>query len=228
MKLGCYTIRKPASWSLLYLLIGFQSLQAQETLWDVGVAANTSFLMSQKIAESTEFNPGFAVWGRFTKDTRYTLKTELAYRNLSTSRLQLPTNLFGFVEQQLRKNLIEVDVVGELNLWRFASDYSDQDSKTITPYLLAGASLGFADSKKQSSWLTALPVGCGVKLLLGSSLIVGIETTFRFYPGSQIDALYPSLTNEFLKETKTNGRWMLVPSIRLSWILGWKDEYCIN
>lgn len=228
MKLGCNKICKLASWSLLYILIGFQCLKAQETLWDVGLAANTSLLMPQKIAESTVFNPGLAVWGRLTKDARYAFKAELSYRNLSFSRLQKSMISVGFVEQQFHQNLVEADAVGELNLWHFASGFNYQHSKSITPYLLAGLSIGFASGSKQMNWLTSLPIGCGAKILLGRSLIIGIETTFRFYPGSQIEVLYPSLVNAFHKETRTSGRWMFVPSIRLSWILGWKDEYCIN
>lgn len=228
MKLGCNRICKLASWSLLYILIGSQCLRAQESLWDVGLAANTSLFMSQKIAEPTVFNPGLAVWGRVMKDSRYALRAELLYRNLGFYRLQKTMNSIGFVEQQLHQNMVEVDVVGELNLWRFASGYSYQNSKSITPYLLAGLSTGFASGSKQMNWLTSLPIGCGAKILLGRSLILGLETTFRFYPGSQIEALYPSLANAFHRETSTSGRWMLVPSIRLSWILGWKDEYCIN
>lgn len=228
MKLGCNRICKLASWSLLYILVGAQCLRAQESLWDVGLAANTSLLMSQKIAEPAVFNPGVAVWGRVMKDSRYAFRAEVLYRNIGFSRLQKSMSSIGFVEQRFHKSMVEVDVVGELNLWRFASGYNFQNSKSITPYLLAGLSTGFASGSKHMNWLTSLPMGCGANILLGRSLIIGIETTFRFYPGSQIDALYPSLANAFHSETSTSGRWMLVPSIRLSWILGWKDEYCIN
>ncbi len=177
-----------------------QSLKAQDEEYrmEIGGGLGTDFYLGD--VSSTPFkNPSVmaAFLLRRNLNPRMGLKANLAYGHLrgNSGGRFIPADATSLTPEggqpayvSFKRNVLDLGVQYEMNLWGYGLGYDYQEVRRFTPYITAGFGFTLAmGGGGGTAFGVNFPVGVGVKYKLKSRLNVGLEWTFRFTTTDALD-----------------------------------------
>ncbi len=190
--------------------------QDEEYRMEIGGGLGTDFYLGD--VSSTPFrNPSVAAAFLLRRNfnPRMGLKANLSYGHLrgNSGDRFVPSDATSLTPEggqpayvSFTRNVLDLGVQYEMNLWGYGLGYDYQEVRRFTPYITVGVGMTLAVGGSGGTAFGAnFPVGVGVKYKWKPRLNVGLEWTFRFTTTDALDMNSGSATLKDPYNIKSSG-----------------------
>jgi hypothetical protein len=164
---------------LVFSLFGNNNLNAQsQKAADIGVMAGASYYMGDMNLAKHLYSPHLNIGGfmRYHFNPRYILRIGGFYSRISARDSDFNNDFQQLRNLEFETSLIELSAQVEFNFMPFIIGQSSRYG--FSPYLQTGLVLYIANESHDFISF-ALPIGIGVKKIIGPRLVIGAEWAFR-------------------------------------------------
>ena len=164
---------------------------AQDYRYEVGPALGLSGNLSDVNNSNLFKHPGVAGGGifRYNMNTRWALKANLAYANISGNNKGHESEYPFGQEYKFNAHLIDASATMEFNFMHFGQGPKYKNLKRIVPYMTAGVGMVMSITGGKFHASPVIPLGAGVKFRVKERLNLGFEFTMRKEFSDKIDGL---------------------------------------
>lgn len=136
--------------------------------------------------------PMFSALWRYNFDPYKDLRLSATYGKLKGSSKDVDTYYpdYATEEYSFNRNLLDVSLVFEYNLWSYGTGRDYRGAKRLTPYIYGGIGATSASGGGSKSVFTAnVPIGLGVKYKLNERMNLGLDWGIHFSLSDELDGV---------------------------------------
>ena len=136
--------------------------------------------------------PMFSALWRYNFDPYKDLRLSATYGKLKGSSKDVDTYYpdYATEEYSFNRNLLDVSLVFEYNIWPYGTGRDYRGAKRLTPYIYGGIGATSASGGGSKSVFTAnVPIGLGVKYKLNERMNLGLDWGIHFSLSDELDGV---------------------------------------
>lgn len=141
--------------------------------------------------------PSAAILARYLLNPRMGFRLQVNYGKLSASAENMQTaypdyttELYdGGDDYEFSNTLVDMNLMFEYNFWPYGTGRDYRGAKRLTPYVMLGVGMTYADGSDDSAFTMNVPLGIGVKYKLAKRLNLNVEWAMHFSLSDKLDGV---------------------------------------